>query len=328
MNKSPEPSISVIIPVKNRADLLKVTLSNLLAQSLPPLEVIVVDDGSTDHIHDVISSFGHQVHFITNEGKGPGAARNLGLKVAKGKYIQFFDSDDLMTKDKLKLQAEALEKTGADMAYGPYVQAFEIGNGVWQQKDVVLQQGALPPHKSLTSLLLLGWNCITQSCLFRSSFIKKVMDWDQNLITHEDYLYLFNLSLQNPTLIHTPEAAVVYRQHGAQSTENNTNMLSRSEDKLSVLQIMTQALPKLNVSTYEKWILFGRCYLAARHFYDQKGRNDSFYLFLSNPFKLASYLYRWHNKRERISTGTNWETMHAVGKTSEDFNKIISSVAS
>jgi len=321
-----EPAISVIIPVKNRAELLKATLNNILQQTLPPTEIIVVDDGSTDHLPDVKVQFQGKVRFVENPGKGPGAARNHGLQLASGKYIQFFDSDDLMTLDKLRLQAEALEKTGADMAYGPYVQAFEQSTGVWEQRDVVMQQRALPRAKSLTSVLLLGWNCITQSCLFRKSFLEKAPAWNEQLITHEDYLFLFNLSLKNPRLAHTPDAGVIYRMHGSQSTENNTNTLSRSADKLAVLRQMDLALKDLDATFYENWNFFGRCYLTAAHFVKSGGDKKVTSNFLSNKHLLASFLYRWHNKMERKATGTNWESMHGVGKTSEDFNKLVKSV--
>ncbi len=323
---TPEPSISVIIPVKNRAELLKATLNNILQQTLSPSEIIVVDDGSTDHLPEVKDQFQHQVQFVENPGKGPGAARNLGLKLASGKYIQFFDSDDLMTRDKLCLQADALEKTEADMAYGPYVQAFEASFGVWEQRDVVMQQGALPTNKNLTAVLLLGWNCITQSCLFRKEFLEKAPPWNEQLITHEDYLYLFNLSLNKPRLVHTPGAGVIYRMHGAQSTENNTNSLSRSADKLAVLQHMEHTLNRLDPTFYQRWNFYGRCYLTASHFVAQGGDEKLTLNFLSKKHRLASYLYRWHNKLERKATGTNWETMHGVGKNTNDFNLLVSAV--
>src|SRR5688572_24662883 len=113
--------ISVVIPVKNRATLLPKTLTNILNQTLTPFEVFVVDDGSTDDIASVISQFDSRVFFLKNSRRGPGAARNEGLLASTGDYIQFFDSDDLMTRNKLETQAKLLNNTGADFVYGPYV---------------------------------------------------------------------------------------------------------------------------------------------------------------------------------------------------------------
>jgi glycosyltransferase involved in cell wall biosynthesis len=112
--------VSVIIPVKNRAELLRKTLDNLLAQSKKPEEIIVVDDHSTDGIQLVIFDYITDCIFLNNKGKGPGAARNLGLSVATGKYIQFFDSDDLMTKNKLEVQAKILLTSDNGAVYCPY----------------------------------------------------------------------------------------------------------------------------------------------------------------------------------------------------------------
>lgn len=320
-----KPTVSVIIPVKNRASLLKTTLHNILNQMHQPYEIFVIDDASTDHLPEVVSQFEGRVQFFQNPGNGPGAARNFGLTKAKGKYIQFFDSDDLMTCDKLAIQVKALEESNADMAYGPYVQATEQVDGSWLQNDVVMQQFALPEGKSLASVLLMGWNCITQSCLFRSQFLRAAKPWNEQLITHEDYLYLFDLSLQSPKLIHTPGAGVIYRQHGAQSTASNTHTLSRAYDKLQVLMHMLQHWPK--ASAYNRMLFFGRCYLTAFHFRLNGGDLGVFKRFLGTKFRLASYLYRWHNKRERLLTGTNWETMHGVGKSNADFENVISKLS-
>jgi glycosyltransferase involved in cell wall biosynthesis len=319
-----QPTVSVIIPVKNRAELLKITLRNILNQTHQPHEIFVIDDASTDHLPEVMAQFEGRVQFFNNPGSGPGAARNFGLSKASGKYIQFFDSDDLMTSNKLAIQIEALEKSGADMAYGPYVQATEQADGSWLQNDVVMQLYPLPEGKNLSSVLLMGWNCITQSCLFRSQFLKSAKPWNEQLITHEDYLYLFDLSLQNPYLVHTPGAGVIYRQHGAQSTASNTHTLSRAYDKLQVLMHMQQHLPK--ATFYEHMLFFGRCYLTTKHFQMHDGDVAVFRTFLGTKYRVASYLYRWHNKQERLLTGTNWETMHGVSKSKIDFEQLIEQV--
>jgi GT2 family glycosyltransferase len=89
------PLFSVIIPAFNRATLIGQTLQSVLSQEAPDLEVIVVDDGSTDGTPDVVRGFGDRVKLLHQENKGPGAARNLGLKAATGEYVAFLDSDDI-----------------------------------------------------------------------------------------------------------------------------------------------------------------------------------------------------------------------------------------
>jgi glycosyltransferase involved in cell wall biosynthesis len=89
------PLFSVIIPAYNRAGLIGRTLQSVLSQQHTDLEVIVVDDGSTDGTPDVVRSFGSRVQLLHQENKGPGAARNKGLAAAIGQYAAFLDSDDV-----------------------------------------------------------------------------------------------------------------------------------------------------------------------------------------------------------------------------------------
>ena len=314
--------VAVIIPVKNRAELLAATLGNILRQSLAPAEVLVVDDGSTDHLREVIGRFGGQVRCVRNTGKGPGAARNLGLSLTKAPLVQFFDSDDLMTVGKLEAQANALLDAEADMAYGPYVQAQELEDGSWSQVDAIMQARPLPdPH--LLKWMLRGWNAITQSMLFRRSFLEKCPAWDEQLITHEDYLYMARMAAQKPIIVHVPDEAVIYRQHGLQSTADHTVTASRAADKWEVMQRMHREGLSADVDM-KSWILFdGRL-----------GLTQDFAAQVSIPMgehtKSSIYsrlLYRMFNKFERLKTGSNWETMHGIDAAPESFSYIVGRIA-
>lgn len=86
---------SVVIPTYNRKDLLEKTLQSVFAQTDRDFEVLVIDDGSTDGTEALVTSFPAPITFLRQQNKGPGAARNLGLGVAKGAYVAFLDSDDL-----------------------------------------------------------------------------------------------------------------------------------------------------------------------------------------------------------------------------------------
>jgi glycosyltransferase involved in cell wall biosynthesis len=94
-NNSVAPSVSVVIPLYNKGKYIERALSSVLAQTFPPLEIIVIDDGSTDDGPEKVLNFNHEkITLIRQENKGPGAARNAGLAMAKGKYISFLDADD------------------------------------------------------------------------------------------------------------------------------------------------------------------------------------------------------------------------------------------
>jgi len=105
---TPTASISVIVPVFNGERFLEEGLRSALDQSLPPSEVIVVDDGSTDASAEIAESFGDPVRCTRQENAGVAAARNRGLSVATGEFIAFQDHDDLWPPEKLEVQVAAL----------------------------------------------------------------------------------------------------------------------------------------------------------------------------------------------------------------------------
>jgi len=100
--------VSVIIPVFNYAKYLKEAINSVFEQSYRPLEVIVVDDGSTDGSGEIACSFA-QVRYIRQQNQGVAVARNTGLAAARGELIAFLDADDSWLTDKLKIQAEYLK---------------------------------------------------------------------------------------------------------------------------------------------------------------------------------------------------------------------------
>jgi len=104
-------SVSVIIPTHNRAHLVSDAINSVLDQNATncTLEIIVVDDGSTDDTRQVVSSFGESVKYVYQKNQGAGAARNRGIDEATGDWISFLDSDDRWLPDKLSLQFKVLE---------------------------------------------------------------------------------------------------------------------------------------------------------------------------------------------------------------------------
>ena len=93
--------VSIIIPNYNREVLVAETVQNMLDQDYPEKEIIVIDDGSTDGSVDRLREFGEAIKIVQQKNQGPGAARNNGMKIAKGKYIQFMDNDDLASNNKI-----------------------------------------------------------------------------------------------------------------------------------------------------------------------------------------------------------------------------------
>jgi glycosyltransferase involved in cell wall biosynthesis len=113
------PSVSVIIPIYNSAKYLREAIASVLAQTYSPLEVLVVDDGSSDDGPELASSYGPQVRVIAIPHRGHPAARNAGVAASAGDFLAFLDADDLWTANKLELQLEAFAANPSlDLVFG------------------------------------------------------------------------------------------------------------------------------------------------------------------------------------------------------------------
>lgn len=112
-------TISVIIPVYNAERYLAEAIESVLMQAVKPLEIIVVNDGSTDESGRVAKIFKNDIRYLVQENKGAPAARNLGINMAKGSLLSFLDADDVWTAHKQELQLKALKKNPElDMVLG------------------------------------------------------------------------------------------------------------------------------------------------------------------------------------------------------------------
>jgi len=104
------PKVSVIIPTYNCAKYICEAVDSVLAQTYNDFEIVVVDDGSTDDTKDILQRYNGRIRYIYQSNKGVSAARNLGLREAKGKYIAFLDADDIWLPEKLECQTKLLEE--------------------------------------------------------------------------------------------------------------------------------------------------------------------------------------------------------------------------
>ncbi|MEZ6146240.1 MAG: glycosyltransferase [Planctomycetaceae bacterium] len=103
-----EPLVSIIIPCYNAAEFVAEAIESAAGQTYGNVEVIVIDDGSTDESVDVLRSFGDRIRWETGPNRGACAARNRGLELAQGEIVQFLDSDDLLHPGKLDIQVPLL----------------------------------------------------------------------------------------------------------------------------------------------------------------------------------------------------------------------------
>lgn len=304
-------SVSVIMPTWNRKELLVKTLENVLGQTMPPKEVIVVDDHSTDGtIEHIRSLFKDGVIVVTNDRKGPGAARNTGLRYATGDYIKFFDSDDLMTVNTLETQVNVLKSTGKSCVYCSYFHATELEGQQWQMTDpAILQFNAVPSTHPFHHWMLRGLFVTIPSFLFTRDLLTKVGTWRTDITAYEDFDFLWRVTTHEPYPGHTNACAFLYRKHGTQTTGAHFTSSQRDREKvICFTDILSEA--DNTWSSVDKLIFESLVADTLRLNSDEEWTTEPGIDPKHWKYSLGTRLHRVLNKFGRMSTGTNWQPMH------------------
>lgn len=192
------PLVSIIIPCYNRAHLISSTLKSVLNQSYQNWECLVVDDGSTDNLEEVILPFcnkNNRIKFIKQENKGVPAARNEGIKNSKGSLLQFLDSDDLLEQEKLQAGVDAYKKFSSDQKVIVYSSCRYFENSS-PEKLRIIGRGGLIGHLELKCFDELTTQkhavkarniCVTSAPLYPREVIETVGFFDEELKAFEDW---------------------------------------------------------------------------------------------------------------------------------------------
>src|SRR5690606_8261428 len=172
---APEPLVSVIIPCYNGEQFVGAAIESALTQTYPHKEVIVIDDGSIDRSVDIIRSFGRRVRWESGRNSGACAARNRGLTLANGEFVQFLDADDVLLPDKLELQVAHSAETSVD--------EVSICLGRTENGDPYLdwQYGRLLTGDRDPVDFVLGGILSTTAPLHRRSFLVRIGGFDPSL---------------------------------------------------------------------------------------------------------------------------------------------------
>ncbi len=208
------PLISVIIPCYNAEKTLARCLSSVLQQSYDRLEIIIIDDGSTDNSSAIYQDFqrrNHRIRYIIQENSGVSSARNKGVKIAKGDYICFVDSDDWVEPNYCEALYQILIREQADISIVEASYEDEDGNVVFNKN---ISEEAVYDGKRALQILL--EDDIIQSHpwgkLYKSSFFNDV-HFPENLKCFEDYSTLFKVFDQALTVAKSNQKLYHYIQH-------------------------------------------------------------------------------------------------------------------
>jgi glycosyltransferase involved in cell wall biosynthesis len=168
------PKVSVIIPTYNRARLVAEAIQSVLDQTYQDFEIIVIDDGSTDNTKEVVGSFKDpRIKYFYQENRGVCIARNNGIKVSNGDYIIFLDSDDLLFKNAIAIEAKILDSyPDVALIYSQLYTIDEKERVIGLRKPKNRQPGIWQGTREIANLLINGnYICPSQALVRRSSII-------------------------------------------------------------------------------------------------------------------------------------------------------------
>jgi glycosyltransferase involved in cell wall biosynthesis len=230
------PKVSVIIPTYNCAEYIEKAISSVLTQTYSNIEIIVVDDGSTDHTAETINRIqSDKVRYFYKENGGPGSARNYALKEAKGNIITFLDADDYFHPDNIATKMNVLK---------------DNHNVYWLFSDVyfVSTEGAkiclgseyfssayaseLFKEKRIFEALLTDGNFIsTATLMMRRGCFDEIGLFDESQLMHQDYLQWLHLSHAFSNYIYLDKPLVYITRH---STSWGNNEKKSLEERLKL----------------------------------------------------------------------------------------------
>jgi hypothetical protein len=238
-NNRTEPLVSVIIPNYNYANYIQDSIASVINQSYRNVEIIVVDDGSTDNSVEVIEKYGNSVTLIQKENSGVSAARNSGMRVAKGDFICFLDSDDSWEPEKITLQISKFASCEIGVVYSSINICDERLNHLKVVKALYKGDIEYLYYKFPTaSIVLLGCS----SAMIRSELVRSVGEFDTLLHTSADWDYFRRLSKRTKVEF-IEEPTVNYRRHNSSMSSGSIENYYR-DNELAVIKQLQESIAR------------------------------------------------------------------------------------
>jgi glycosyltransferase involved in cell wall biosynthesis len=232
------PAVSIIIPVYNRATMVKEAIASALAASPSvPLEVIVIDDASTDETWNVISAYAEPVRALRMEKNGGQVyARNRGLDVARGKYVKYLDSDDLLEPAHLALEVDVAEREQADIVVSGW---RSLG------RDGRMREIEAPRFNSVIDDVLDGKAVPVAAALYARD---RDWRWNPAFRKLDDWEYFTRAALDVTKIGTAPGVSFEWRDHAGPRATHVT-MLKNAEEHHQILDRVEQRLAAMGELT-------------------------------------------------------------------------------
>lgn len=205
------PLVSVIIPLYNCSSFVSEAVYSALNQTYANIEVIVVDDGSTDDSYSVVSSIvDERLHVYSQLNQGACVARDRGLKESKGEYVKFLDADDVLYPDAIEVQVEQISELGEnEEVFGDFDYIDE--SGCVYQSNKIDVGGFNSTNQDIWYLS--HWHMVTATPLQRRTLLERVGGFDVKLQAHQESTLHFSMSINGVKFVYKPHPIVGYRNY-------------------------------------------------------------------------------------------------------------------
>jgi hypothetical protein len=229
-------TVAVLIPCRNAARWVPEAVQSCLDQEVD-VEIIAVDDGSTDDTRAVLKRFGPPVTVLRGSGRGAPAARNLAFAASTAPFIQYLDADDVILPGKLKCQVAFLEENQAEIVYGDWRYWFD--DGTEERLDRIQISGAqVDPMEALLD----DWWIPLMAPLHRRTAVVAAGGWDLDIKIGQDHDFLLAELRGGARMAYQPGCHSLYRQGHSDQTISRTDPLSWLSGRSTLLEKSHAAL--------------------------------------------------------------------------------------
>lgn len=315
--------VSVIVPVYNVAKFLPQCMASLINQTLTDMEIICINDGSTDNSLDILNSYAkkdNRIIIIDKENSGVSAARNDGLDMANGEYVMFLDSDDYFTSPESCRKAyDAVKNSNSDIGIFGFYNLVEDTKMNPSYRTVKLKQMI----SGETEIDYYTFQSSIWDKIYRLSFLRKNnIKFVEGLKTAEDVIFCFMTKFANPKYFLFDEILYVYRtdREGSVTTSNFNAVKSNFES----LKYFVSTKNFSNQTTDVQLKVIDRFLGGALYFYHKNGKN-----LIGDINKTLGYIEQHYDKK-LLKNLPNYHPLKNLAKSSSAklINKIFSVVNS
>ncbi len=239
------PKVSVIIPVYNTEEYLPKCLKSLTKQTLKDIEIICINDGSTDNSLSILENFARKdsrIKVTNQEHKKQGAARNRGIELASGEYIGYVDSDDWVNENFYENLYSAAIRTNSDIAMGTNIR---IGNGRTKKRINIDKEKIVTGLEEKFELCnLFKDQCPTNKIYRRNLLLKNNIVWPEDVYC-EDKIYTLKSVYYANSVIAVPDAYYYYFRRTNSTVKSKVGSFSKNQARKEMLNFLRTHCPNI-----------------------------------------------------------------------------------